>query len=164
MEVHPPHRSALPGPATASTVAPAVRVAAEKQWQLRLPADPDSPAIARNLVADACLAWQLAGLLHPGRAVVSELVANAVEHAGTDIDLTVSLRGPGLHLAVRDGSPAPPRLLDLAAPVPGRPLDERGQGLRVVEADSIAWGSVPAVDGKVVWATIQARDSYSRRW
>jgi anti-sigma regulatory factor (Ser/Thr protein kinase) len=132
--------------------------------QVRLPPEFMSPTIARNLVADACRVWQLTPLLYPGRAVISELVANAVEHARTDIDVTVSLRGSTLHLAVRDGCRLPPRVLELAPPVPGRPLNERGHGLRVVEADSIDWGVLPAADGKVVWALVRSRDSHSRRW
>jgi anti-sigma regulatory factor (Ser/Thr protein kinase) len=120
--------------------------------------------VARNLVTDACLAWRLAPMLYPGRAVVSELVANAVEHGGTELDVSVSCRAGALHLAVRDGSRTLPRMLELAAPVAGRPLDERGHGLRVVEADSVAWGATPVPNGKVVWALIRPRDSRSRRW
>jgi hypothetical protein len=143
---------------------PAQPAATAEPMQMRLPPEYMSPAIARNLVADACRAWELAPMLFPGRAVVSELVANAVEHACTDIDVTVSLRGSALHLAVRDGSRLPPRVLELAPPIAGRPLNERGRGLRVVEADSVDWGVLPAAGGKVVWAVVRSRDGHSRRW
>jgi anti-sigma regulatory factor (Ser/Thr protein kinase) len=125
--------------------------------QLRLPPDLESPSAARNLVGDACQAWQLPDLLHPGRLVLSELVTNAVEHAGTEILVTVSRRGTGMHLSVHDGSPQLPRLLQPAPMIPGAPLDDRGQGLRIVHAGSAAWGSMPARDGKVVWATLYPR-------
>jgi anti-sigma regulatory factor (Ser/Thr protein kinase) len=130
--------------------------------QLRLPPDLDSPSTARNLVGDACQAWQLPGLLHPARLVLSELVTNAVEHARTDILVTVSRRGTGLHLSVRDGSPQLPRLLQPARAVPGAPLDERGQGLQIVHAAAAAWGSMPTRDGKVVWATLYSRTGGAR--
>ncbi len=40
-------------------------------------------AVARAVLTDACTAWQMPDLRDRGRLVVSELVANAVEHAGT---------------------------------------------------------------------------------
>jgi hypothetical protein len=36
----------------------------------------------------------------------------------------------------------------------GRPLDDRGHGLRVVTALTVAWGSLPTATGKLVWATL----------
>jgi anti-sigma regulatory factor (Ser/Thr protein kinase) len=174
MEVSPPHLPESENPAPGSPpfeLESSLPAPAEPEhMQVRLPPEFMSPTIARNLVADACRAWQLVPLLYPGRAVISELVANAVEHARTDIDVTVSLReatserGATLHLAVRDGCRLPPRILELAAPVAGRPLNERGHGMRVVEADSVDWGVLPAKDGKVVWAVVRSRDSHSRRW
>lgn len=132
--------------------------------RLRLAPSPVSPSLARNVVGDACQAWNLAALLHPGRAVLSELVSNAVEHAGTEIEVSISRRGTALHLAVRDRNAAFPRIIALNSARPGRPLDERGYGLRVVHADSIAWGAIPTEGGKMVWATIRDRAGPRRRW
>jgi anti-sigma regulatory factor (Ser/Thr protein kinase) len=132
--------------------------------RLRLAPSPLAPSLARNLVGQACEAWNLAPLLHPGRAVMSELVTNAVEHARTDMDVSVSRRGTALHIAVRDHCPTLPRMLEPAPVVPGRPLDEHGNGLRVVHADSVAWGAMPTADGKVVWATVRDRGGRPRRW
>ncbi|MEV4706468.1 ATP-binding protein [Actinoplanes sp. NPDC049316] len=132
--------------------------------RLSLSPSPMAPCTARNLVGDACDEWDLHTLLHPGRAVMSELVANAVEHARTDMDISVSRRGTALHLVVRDHTRQLPRILDLAPVEPGLPLDERGRGLRVVHADSTAWGSIPVTDGKMVWATVRDRAGRPRRW
>jgi len=137
------------------------RVAVESRLPLtdRLPlslgAEPESPGLARDLVGSACHAWGLPNLLYPARLVVSELVTNAVEHAGADITVVVSRRGTGLHLAVADGDPRLPRLRTPAAPQPGQPLDESGRGLRIVHATATVWGAMPTADGKVVWATIR---------
>jgi hypothetical protein len=136
-------------------VAIAGRVPATDRLMLTLPPEPESPSLARTLVGDACLAWELAELLHPARLVMSELVTNAVEHAATTITVGVSPRGAGIHLSVSDGKPAPPRLLRLARPRFGHPLDDRGRGLRVVNATAAAWGSLPTAGGKIVWATLQ---------
>ncbi len=132
--------------------------------RLRLPPSPVSPGVARNLVGGACQAWNLSALLHPGRAVLSELVANAVEHARTEMEVSISRRGSALHLAVRDRDPTPPRIIELRPVEAGLPLDERGHGLRVVHADSVAWGAIPSVGGKVVWATVRDRAGRRRRW
>jgi hypothetical protein len=119
-----------------------------------LPAGPDSPALARDLVGQVCQAWGLPDLLHPARLLMSELVTNAVEHAVTDITVALYRRSTGLHMAVSDDNPAPPRLLDLSSPVLGRPLDERGRGMRAVNTMATAWGSAATATGKVVWAAL----------
>jgi anti-sigma regulatory factor (Ser/Thr protein kinase) len=110
----------------------------------------DAVSRARTLIAEACQGWELPRLLDLGRLVVTELVANAVEHAGTDLVVAVRRRGGGLHLAVSDGDPRLPSLLD--PPPPGSPCEGRGRGLRAVHAASIAWGAMPTATGKVVWA------------
>ncbi|GIE83632.1 ATP-binding protein [Actinoplanes regularis] len=138
-------------------VAVAGRIPDGERLVTTLRPDPDAPSAARNLVSDACLAWGLARLLHPARLVMSELVTNAVEHAGTDLRVVVTRRGTGLYLSVADGSPVLPRLLSPARPQPGRPLDERGRGLQTVHATAELWGAVPAAGGKVVWATVRER-------
>lgn len=123
--------------------------------QRRLPPEPQSAKQARLMVADACRAWHLSGLRYPAQLVVSELVANAIQHARTDMFVTVSRRGAGLNLTVRDGSPALPRLRQSA--VAGGPPSEGGRGLQIVDSAAAAWGALPTHerDGKVVWATLR---------
>jgi anti-sigma regulatory factor (Ser/Thr protein kinase) len=124
--------------------------------RLTLPPEPDSAGRARALVAEACRSWQLPQLVFTGRLIMSELVANAVEHAGTDLLVSVARRGAGLYLTVRDGSMALPRLLE---PCRGARPDRRGQGLRLVDEVATSWGAMRTHDGtgKVVWASVQPR-------
>nr|WP_296068663.1 ATP-binding protein [uncultured Actinoplanes sp.] len=136
-------------------VAIASRLPPAERLTLRLRPEAEAPSLARNLVSDACLTWDLQSLLHPARALMSELVTNAVEHARTDLMVVASLRGRGLHLIVADGLPTPPRLLPRARPKRGQPLDERGRGLQTVAALATAWGSLPTRSGKIVWAALQ---------
>ncbi|GIF08758.1 ATP-binding protein [Actinoplanes siamensis] len=138
-------------------VAVAGRIPQGARITVTLRPDTDAPITARNLVSDACLEWGLAHLLHPARLVISELVTNAVEHAGTEIQVAVVRRGAGLHLSVADGSVALPRLVRPARQRPGLPLDERGHGLQAVDGTAELWGAMPTPDGKVVWATVRAR-------
>jgi anti-sigma regulatory factor (Ser/Thr protein kinase) len=130
------------------------RIPGDQRLSVTLSPDPEAPSLARNLVSDACLAWDLVHLLHPSRIVMSELVTNAVEHAGTGIRVTVGRRGAGLHLSVADGDPRLPRILPVSRPRPDLPLDERGRGLRAVDETAARWGAVPTETGKVVWATV----------
>jgi anti-anti-sigma regulatory factor len=105
--------------------------------------------LARDVVTDACLRWNLPHLVGPASTVAGEFVANAVTHAATTMALRLSLSERYLHVAVRDGSPAEP-VLDGAGPA----ASGGGLGLHLVEAVSSSWGFLPATDGKVVWATL----------
>ncbi|MET7668274.1 ATP-binding protein [Micromonospora luteifusca] len=105
---------------------------------------------ARELVTDACTRWNLPDASGPAALVLSELVGNVVRHARTPMQVTVTLRRPYLHLAVVDGSRAPARPggTDLHA--------EGGRGLLLVRELAQRWGSVPAGQGKAVWAMLPA--------
>ncbi|MBM7494887.1 anti-anti-sigma factor [Micromonospora luteifusca] len=105
---------------------------------------------ARELVTDACTRWNLPDASGPAALVLSELVGNVVRHARTPMQVTVTLRRPYLHLAVVDGSRAQARPggTDLHA--------EGGRGLLLVRELAQRWGSVPAGQGKAVWAMLPA--------
>jgi anti-sigma regulatory factor (Ser/Thr protein kinase) len=51
------------------------------------------------------LDWQLSQHLAPAALVVGELVMNAITHAESDIELTVSAYRQTIRIAVRDQSP-----------------------------------------------------------
>jgi hypothetical protein len=136
-------------------VAIAGRLPDGDRMSMTLQPEPVAPSIARNLVGDACRKWRLPELLHPARLVMSELVTNAVEHAGTELTALVTRRGSGMHLAVADRLDRNPRIIKQRRPRRGEPLDERGRGLQVVAATATAWGWLPTPVGKVVWATLQ---------
>jgi anti-sigma regulatory factor (Ser/Thr protein kinase) len=135
----------------------AAGLALPDQLQRTLPASPEAVTDAGVLVADACRAWSLPRLLRPARLVITELVSNAVRHAGTDVVVTVARRDQGLFLAVRDGSMVLPRGLTIAPRPAGMP--QCGQGLQMVDAIATAWGAQRTDDGtgKVVWATVHVR-------
>ncbi|MGK5740778.1 ATP-binding protein [Micromonospora sp. URMC 103] len=105
---------------------------------------------ARDLVGDACTRWNLPDVAGPASVVLSELVANVVRHARTPMHVTLTLRRPYLHLAVVDGSraAAQERTPDARA--------EGGRGLLLVRQLAQRWGTVPAGDGKAVWAMVPA--------
>jgi len=87
----------------------------------------DFPArAARRRLRAAVQEWGLEELAESGELVVSELVANAGAHAGPPITLTLGLVGQRLVIDVDDGSPT--------LPVRGRPGEDGGFGLTVVQA------------------------------
>ena len=126
-----------------------------RRLHVRLAPTPRSAAIARRLIAEVCQDWQLDHLTGPATLITSELVSNAILHAGTDFQLTATVRGSYLHLGVRDGSSRPPRMppVDVSGQ---RPLPDHGRGLFLVDIYATAWGSDPSGDGKLVWATLRA--------
>ena len=97
---------------------------------------------ARQAVADALNA---AGFPEwPATLLVSELAANAVDHAHTEFEICVVLAGR-VRIEVRDASPAMPSVQ------PVDPDRERGRGLHLVSRVAADWGVHAARRGKTVW-------------
>ena len=119
----------------------AARTSRTERLQVRLGPYPESVAAARILVTQA--GRNLPEVLPDACLIVSELAANAVEHACTDFIVTVSHCGARLHMAVHDRVTRFPR----------RREPEAG-GLPLVHEVATAWGVVPTRHGKVVWATV----------
>ncbi|GAA0282279.1 STAS domain-containing protein [Cryptosporangium japonicum] len=106
---------------------------------------------ARAMVAEACREWGLSDLVLPAELIMSELVSNAVQHAGTDLVASVVLRRDLLHLTVSDGNPNPPRKSPGYPPIGAL----KGRGLLLVDEFASGWGCLPIEGGKVVWAIIR---------
>ena len=114
-----------------------------------LPPQATSAAAARRLVSSACDRWQLQALCDDISLIVTELVANAIRHAGTDIEVTVRRTRDGIRLEVWDGSTRPLR------PRAALSSDEGGRGLLLVDALSTRYGVQGEPDGKRVWVELQ---------
>jgi anti-sigma regulatory factor (Ser/Thr protein kinase) len=115
-----------------------------------LPADPQSAAEARSLVLVVCNRWHADEVCSDTELVVTELIANAVRHAGTEIVVRLarltSLRG--VRAEVTDHSTRPVRPRQAGA------LSENGRGLFLVDTLSSRWGADATSEGKTVWAEI----------
>ena len=101
---------------------------------------------ARAEVSAALLRWEC-GNSSDAVLVFSELVTNAVLHAGGATGITVQHAAETLHLEVRDAVTAVPERR--AGGGAGG-----GFGLNIVAQLCRDWGWTPAADGKVVWADI----------
>ncbi|MFE3264655.1 SpoIIE family protein phosphatase [Streptomyces sp. NPDC059215] len=139
--------------------------------RVALPGTPLAPGAARGLVREALADW--AALALPGAVtvgerlrddavvIVSELVTNAVVHAGTDVELQCRLETGddggaatlrAVIVEVSDHHPSRAVREDAAERPYGTP--EYGRGLRLVAALSEAWGITYRTGVKTVWARL----------
>jgi anti-sigma regulatory factor (Ser/Thr protein kinase) len=118
-----------------------------------LEADPSSVPQARRYVAQALSRHPLgADTTQTVLLLTSELVTNAVVHAGTEIELSVHVEENRnvVRVVVTDGSPNPPLLRS------ARYTSDGGRGLRLLAELADAWGTTPAGTGKDVWFEVRA--------
>lgn len=108
------------------------------------PADPTSVSHARHFVADSLTADGCPhATIETAKLLVSELAANAVLHAQSPFEVSMSQYDHSLTIAVADGSETPP--------VQREVTDAGGRGLRLVEALANEWGVRARDGGKAVY-------------
>ena len=92
------------------------------------------------------------GYIYPedAKLLTSEVVTNAIVHAGTEVTLRAVVDGASLRVEVHDDSPLMPRT-DLRPD----PSDEGGRGMTLIQGIAKDWG-VDRVDGdgKILWFTV----------
>ena len=126
------------------------RVRPARLWErLVLGPVPTAAGAGRAFVREVCGRWGLQELAEPAALLASELVTNAVVHAGTALELQIELRDQRLHVAVHDQDPNLPR--SLAA----EEGTDRGLGLVMVDRVATAWGvRQDGAGGKTVWCRL----------
>ncbi|HEX6150406.1 ATP-binding protein [Nocardioides sp.] len=100
---------------------------------------------ARALLRRALAGHEREDDLDPAQLAMSEIVTNALVHAGTPMSLRILLAPHGLRVELSDGSQRMPtrrEFGDAAA---------TGRGLHLVEELTSRWGAYPDGQGKVVW-------------
>ncbi|MDQ1070629.1 ATP-binding SpoIIE family protein phosphatase [Streptomyces canus] len=130
------------------------------------PGGPLAPGSARALLRATFTEW--AELALPGTefltdrqtddavVVVSELVTNAVIHAGTDVELDCRLEAHTGALVVEVLDHHPSRAPRDGDPEPSYGTPEYGRGLRLVAALAETWGITYRTGAKTVWAQLPA--------
>ena len=103
---------------------------------------------ARRFVRETLTDWGLDEVAELAVLAVSELVTNALVHAGTPSEVELDLTSTTVRLSVRDSHPE--RTLAL---VPGRPDDaaEGGRGLMITASLAPVWGVEYTRSDKTIW-------------
>ncbi|WP_460065517.1 SpoIIE family protein phosphatase [Streptomyces sp. YKOK-I1] len=132
-----------------------------------LAGSPHAPGLARDVVRAAFTEWGdlPERLAEDVTLVVSELVTNAVVHAGTDVELLCRLEDDpeqGHAVVVEVGDHHPSRAPRDHPPESPHETPEYGRGLRLVAALADAWGVTYRRGAKTVWARLlpQAPEPY----
>ena len=118
---------------------------------LRLRSLEDLPALPQTVRGARDFAMEVLADLAPEDAAddvalaLSEVVTNAVLHAGTTIQVSVAVGRDLVRVEVTDGSPRVPSARDYASTA------GTGRGLRLVAALTARWGVDVRSDGKAVW-------------
>ncbi|WP_046494518.1 ATP-binding protein [Streptomyces odonnellii] len=117
-----------------------------------LPCEAGSAAAARRLVRTALTEWGLEHVVEDGVLVVTELVANAVNHTqDSSIQVIVTRPADGhVRIGVMDRSRTMPVLRCPAD------TEVHGRGLALVDALAVRWGTVLKDRGKCVWGELKA--------
>jgi anti-sigma regulatory factor (Ser/Thr protein kinase) len=112
-----------------------------------------SVAPARHRLRGQLHSWGLSGLADCAVLVLSELLTNALEHAGASahpLRTRVIREGDTVRIEVHDSGGGRPQLRSAAAE------DEDGRGLALVEALTRGrWGVSREGGGKTVWALVE---------
>jgi GAF domain-containing protein/anti-sigma regulatory factor (Ser/Thr protein kinase) len=115
---------------------------------LHLAGQPDTVPYARRWVSEALTGTEAEMLVPDAELVVSELVTNALLHAGPPVTLRVEVTPPKVRIEVGDTSRVTPvRALARSDAMTGR-------GLALVAALARDWGVEPTAEGKVVWCEL----------
>ena len=124
---------------------------------VNLPCDPSSAAAARHWLASRLEGWS-SDALSIATLLVSELVANAVIHARSDLTLVLQTVNGHARVAVIDSSPLEPVVRNYS------PEATNGRGMQLVVHLAEHWGVTRHGDQKAVWIelvdTLRADDAW----
>ncbi|HVE94543.1 MAG TPA: response regulator [Acidimicrobiales bacterium] len=114
--------------------------------------DPASVGQARRFTRERLERWGAGALVESSVLVVSELVTNAITHAGSvcRVVLRRNTSTGSVRIEVTDFGAGSPE------PQPPSPIRPNGRGLLIVSSLATAWGIDPSTNGKIVWAEIAA--------
>ncbi|MFG2633697.1 SpoIIE family protein phosphatase [Streptomyces sp. NPDC048362] len=110
-----------------------------------------SVATARAFVRDTLQGWGLADIVDDAVVLTSELVTNAVVHAGTHADVLCLRTDDGVRVEVADRYPEREVPLQQEAISLGHPDREGGRGLQLCAALATRWGVDYTPTAKSVW-------------
>ncbi|WP_336923248.1 ATP-binding protein [Aquipuribacter sp. SD81] len=116
--------------------------------ELVLPPKATSPREARRWVAGLLDGWGLEPLVEQVELLTTEVVTNALLHAGTTMQVRVGREGEGVRVEVEDGSQVMPLRRHYS------PTASTGRGMTLLSslADDFGWHG--SERGKVTWFVV----------
>ena len=122
--------------------------------RIDLPPVSGSVPAARHLLLELLRAWDVPHDRDDAALLVTELVANVIDHAKEEasLGLEVAVSDEWLRISVADGSSIRPVVRELSHERP------RGRGLLLVKAIADRWGSEEHRGGKRVWFELSPPD------
>jgi anti-sigma regulatory factor (Ser/Thr protein kinase) len=126
----------------------ATRPAGLRSLSISLPGGPAAAADARSHVRSAIEAWGVPADPYIAALLTSELVTNAIRHAGGPVRLFVTCSAGQLHVYVHDSS------REWATPLDASVDAEDGRGLMLVATLATQWGCYRTSVGKAVYFTL----------
>ncbi|WUR27176.1 SpoIIE family protein phosphatase [Streptomyces jietaisiensis] len=117
-----------------------------------------SVATARSFVRDTLQGWGFADIVDDAVVLTSELVTNAVIHAGTSADVLCLRTEDGVRVEVSDLYPDRELPVQNSAVSMGSPDREGGRGLQLCAALATRWGVEYTPTHKQVWFQLDLPD------
>ncbi|MDX2683532.1 SpoIIE family protein phosphatase [Streptomyces sp. NY05-11A] len=117
-----------------------------------------SVATARSFVRDTLQGWGFADIVDDAVVLTSELVTNAVVHAGTHADVLCLRSDDGVRIEVADRYPEREIPLQGSPATMGSPDREGGRGLQLCAAIAGRWGVEYTPTHKQVWFQLDLPD------
>ena len=108
-------------------------------------ADWESAGAARRFLSATLASWGCDAFDYVATLLVSELVSNALLHAGTELDVVVRRPDGGLRVEVHDRTHRLPTRKHYSI------TSTTGRGLALVEDLARDWGAEVTAEGKFVW-------------
>ncbi len=117
-------------------------------------ADATAPKAARDWIVEQLENWELTDLRDAAELLISEIVTNAIRHAGSVPTVTAAVSDGVVEVGVTDRDPAhAPHITWVADP-----LATSGRGMAIVDTLATEWGTAQLADGKQVWFRLDAVD------
>jgi len=110
-----------------------------------LPRDIASARASRRLVDRVLEGWCDPDVLFSVELLISELVANSIEHGGSSVDVRIAIGATVVRVEVTDHDPTLPVTREVT------PSSSRGRGMHIVDKVACRWGVQSRRTGKCVW-------------
>ena len=121
-----------------------------------LPAHPSSVRAARRAIREWLSGVGCEALAEDAELAVSELVTNALVHAGTPVEMVAHVDLGFVRIEVADGSVHLPRVREYASTA------GTGRGLKLLDRTVDRWGAHRTGLGKVVWFELSSDEEGTR--